>query len=237
MALSAFGEALWLADGPQVRWLGFPFPTRMVVARLPDGGLFVHSPIALTEEVRASVERLGTPRSLVSPNKLHHLFLGEWQRAYPEARCLAPPGLKAKRPDLRFDGELGAAPEPGWAGELELLRFEGSRLLEEVVFLHRRSKTVILGDLVENLELARLTALQRLVARGARIAGPRGETPLDFRLLFLGRHTAARRARERLLAFAPERVVMCHGVPVEDGALPFLEHAFGWLGPAERGAE
>jgi hypothetical protein len=72
---------LWIVDGPAVRWFTMPFPTRMTIARLADGGLFVHSPIELTAEVREAVAALGVPRYLVSPNKIHHLFWAEWQDA------------------------------------------------------------------------------------------------------------------------------------------------------------
>ncbi|MEO8877000.1 MAG: DUF4336 domain-containing protein, partial [Polyangiaceae bacterium] len=39
---------LWIANGPHARISGFPFPTRMVVVRLADGGLWVWSPIEPT---------------------------------------------------------------------------------------------------------------------------------------------------------------------------------------------
>lgn len=48
-------------------------------------------------------------RFLVSPNRLHHLFLAEWKSAYPQARLYASPGLRKERRDLAIDGELGPA--------------------------------------------------------------------------------------------------------------------------------
>ena len=63
--LKPFGPDIWIAEGPVVSaYLGFRYPTRMAVIRLPnaeggDGGLFIWSPVALTDELRAAVEALG----------------------------------------------------------------------------------------------------------------------------------------------------------------------------------
>ena len=81
--LEPFGRELWLSDGPTLHFLGFPYPTRMAVARLADGGLFVWSPIALDAELAVEVDALGPVRHLVAPNGLHHLYLAQWVSPYP----------------------------------------------------------------------------------------------------------------------------------------------------------
>ena len=186
-------QDLWTIDGPVVRWF-LPFPTRMTIARLAGGGLFVHSPIALTADVRRAVEALG------------------------------------KRADLRFDGELGDRPEPAWAPVIDQLVFRGSRALDEVVFFHRLSRTVVFGDLVENFDPRTLSRLHRCVARFGGVLAPNGGTPLDYRLSFLRHRALAREAWRRIEAWAPQRVVMCHGMVVEREAMAFLESAFAWVG-------
>ena len=80
-------DALWVAEGEIVSFFGIAYPTRSVIARLENGDLWIWSPVKLTENLRAEVDRLGSVRHLVSPNKLHHLYLQEWKAAYPEARC------------------------------------------------------------------------------------------------------------------------------------------------------
>src|SRR5690242_4198997 len=150
-------ETLWIADGPTVRWFTMPFPTRMTIARLDDGSLLVHSPIPLDDDIRALVASLGPPRHVVSPNKLHHLFMQPWRDAYAGVRTYAPPGLRAKRPDIAFDGDLGDSPEPAWRDELDQVLFAGSRVLDEIVFLHKPSRTAIFGDLIENFDASTLS--------------------------------------------------------------------------------
>jgi hypothetical protein len=105
--LESFGPDIWVAEGPVVSFYGFPYPTRMVLIRLSGGGLFVWSPIALTPELKAEVDALGPVAHLISPNKIHHLYMGEWKAAYPGAKLHASPGLAKRRKDLRFDGLLG----------------------------------------------------------------------------------------------------------------------------------
>src|SRR5215468_110302 len=100
--LQPFGEGIWLADGPLTAVAGFRYPTRMTVIRLSGGGLFVWSPVALTAPLRAAVDAIGPVKCLVAPNALHHLFLADWQAAYPGAQLYAPPGLRERRRDLTF---------------------------------------------------------------------------------------------------------------------------------------
>ena len=45
------------------------------VVRLPDGRLFLHSPIAPSDDLAREVEALGPVAYLVAPNKFHHLFV------------------------------------------------------------------------------------------------------------------------------------------------------------------
>jgi len=105
--LQPFGEAIWLSDGPMADVGGFQYPTRMAVIRLSSGGLFIWSPVALSPALQAAVDALGEVRFLIAPNSLHHLFLDEWKRAYPNARLYAPP-LSPRFPDCsRNDAHIG----------------------------------------------------------------------------------------------------------------------------------
>ena len=113
-SLQLFGPEIWLADGPEVEVIGFRYPTPMAVILLSDGGLFIWSPVALSDALRRDLSDLGEVRHLVAPNSLHHLFLAEWRAAYPQAALYAPPGLRRRRKDLEFHAELGDAPPPEW---------------------------------------------------------------------------------------------------------------------------
>ena len=82
--LKPFAEHVW-TESRRAKFLGVETGTRMTVVRLSDGGLFVHSPVALDLETRREVDALGEVRAVVAPSVFHHLFVGEWMAAYPKA--------------------------------------------------------------------------------------------------------------------------------------------------------
>jgi hypothetical protein len=226
--LRRFGPDIWTADGPVVPFFGLGYSTRMAVIRLSDGGLFVWSPIALSDSLRVALDGLGPVRHLVAPNALHHLFLAEWKSAFPTARLYAPPRLKRRRRDLTFDAELGDAPEPEWAADVDQVVLRGSFALTEVVFFHRGSHTVLFADLVQNFPRDWFKGWRGVLARLGGIVEPNPGTPIDWRSSFLNRR-AARAALDRILAWPIERVVIAHGtLPTTDGPA-FVRRAFRWL--------
>lgn len=230
--LTVFGPEIWIADGPAVPFLTFPYPTRMAVVRLQEGSLFVWSPIALTAELQAEVEALGEPRFLVLPNNLHHRFLAEWKSAYPRAKLLASPGLRRRRRDLAFDADLSDAPDPGWAEDIDQVLFRGSVVMTEAVFFHRVSWTAIFADLIENLPRDFVTGWRGVVARLDGVVEPNPGAPRQFRATFLNRK-AARLALAQILAWDTERVLIAHGAPAMQDGKAFVRRAFVWLIGAE----
>jgi hypothetical protein len=226
--LRQFGQEIWIADGPVVSFHGFAYPTRMAVIRLSDGSLFIWSPVALSDALRASVDALGPVRHLVSPNALHHFYLGEWKSAYPVARLYASPRLRRKRKDLSFDAELGETPDPGWANDIDQVIVRGSIMLTEVVFFHHRSRTVLFTDLIQNFPRDWFKGWRGILARWGGIVAPNPGTPSDWRSSFLNRR-AARAALGQILAWPIQRVLIAHGdLPTGDG-VALIRRALGWL--------
>lgn len=186
----------------------------------------------MTEALKAAIDELGPVAHLVSPNKLHHLYLGSWQQAYPAARLWGPPSTLKRRRDLPFDGTLGDAAPAAWAAAIDQAWVRGSVLFDEIVFFHRSSRTVIFGDLTENLSRSFLrahwTGWQRWIARLWGITEPWGLAPLELRLSFL-RRRRARAALEKVVSWRPERVVMAHGTWQQRDATAYVRKAFAWL--------
>ena len=223
-----FGPSLYVADGPTVPFLSFPYPTRMAVARLMDGSAWVWSPIALTPELERAVDSIGPVRHIVSPNKIHHLFLKEWAERWPDARLHAPPGLARRRRDLHFAAELGPEPDPAWAEDIDQAIFGGSLMVDEVAFFHRPSRTAILGDLVQRHDPARIRGPKGMALRIAGVVGEHGSTPREWRASFL-RRRPVRTAREKVLAWEPERLLIAHGACATGNATQILARALAWI--------
>jgi hypothetical protein len=149
--------------------------------------------------------------------------------AWPEAKLYASPGVARRRRDLSFDSELADQPDLAWADDIDQVIFHGSFAMEEVVFLHRASKTAIVTDLVQRFDPASLHGWRRMVMTLDGVVGPNGSTPREWRLSFWNR-AAARRARQKVLDWNPRRVLIAHGEWVRDDGRAVLERALAWLG-------
>lgn len=226
--LQPFGEDIWIADGPTTAVAGFRYPTRMAVIRLPGGALFIWSPVALSAELRASVDALGTVRFLIAPNALHHMFLSDWRAAYAGARLYAPPGLRMRRKDLPFDGDLADIPAPEWSDHIDQVVLAGNLITTEVVFFHHKSRTAIFTDMIQHFDASAFTGWRAMVARLDLMVGAEPAVPRKFRAAFVDRR-AARGAVQRILAWPTLGVLMAHAPPVMDDGRAFLMRAFRWL--------
>ena len=220
---------LWVAERP-LRFLGgVELGTRMSVVRLADHSLFLHSPVALDGALRDELLRIGEPRHIVAPNRFHHLFVGDYRAAFPEARLYAAPGLPEKRPDLHFDEVLQGEPPLPWANELAMELFDGLPLMNEVVFCHRASRTLLLCDLAFHYG-EEAPWLTRLCFRLAGGYGRFGPTRVE-KLLIRDR-ARAHASLERILAWDFDRVIVTHGKILENGGPQALRTAYDWLRPA-----
>lgn len=225
--LEPFAPELWVAEGAPVSFHGFAYSTRMAVVRLVNGDLFLWSPIALDPELKNELAALGRPAHLVAPNKLHHVFLADWKKAWPDALLWAPPGLASKRPDLHFDASLVNTRAP-WAAEIGQVCFGGSFAMAEMVFFHRASRTALFADLIQNFPADWFKGWRGVLARWGGIVAPHPGTPRDWRASFLNRH-AAREALSRIQAWNADRVVIAHGEMSAGNGSRLISEAFRWL--------
>lgn len=235
--LKPVAPELWVVDGPIVKMALFgvrlPFPTRMTLIRLPDGGIFVCSPTELTPPLQAEVAALGPVRHVVSPNRFHYTHVAAWKRAFPDAVTWASPGVRERAAEQRievgFDRDLGDGPDPAWAGAIDQVLVRGSRFVEEVVFFHRETRTAILTDLIVSFEREKVPVPVYWGARLASAAHPDGQTPQDLRLTFRRPRTEVRACVERILAWQPERVILAHGHWYAQDGEAELRRAFRWV--------
>ncbi|WIG93296.1 DUF4336 domain-containing protein [Myxococcus sp. SDU36] len=205
---------------------GMDLGGRMTAVRLPDGGLWLHSPVRCSPEARAAVDALGPVRFLVAPNLMHHLYVRDWAAAYPDAKVAAPAALRRKRPDLRIDLELGDTAEAGWAGVLDQVRVQGMPRVDELLFFHRPSKTLFVTDLAFNVHRTPswFTRLYLKLSGAWQRLAP----SLLVRAVIKDRE-AVRASLARAQAWDVERVVVCHGDVVEQGGREAVRNAFARL--------
>ncbi len=205
--LEEIDDGLWVVSSSR-RFLDLKLGARTTIVRLPGGGLWVHSPLALDEELAESVAALGPVEHLVAPNKFHHMHLGEWKARFPDAKSWAAPGLAAKRSDLDFAGTLGDEPPAEWGGALEQHHFRGAPMVEEVVFFHPSTKTLIVADTAMNFGTSDHLPT-RLFLKLTKRENAFGFTATE-RAMFRD-HAAARESLARVLEWDFERIVLAHG--------------------------
>ena len=223
--LRELATAIWVVERPQ-RFYGLEVGTRMTVIRLADGNLLLHSPVALDAALRRALDAIGRVRYAVAPNRLHHLYAGAVAAAYPQARLWVAPGLARKRPDLVFVDVLGDEAPAEWRGEVDQVFFRGRPFENEVVFLHRASRTLMMCDLAFNFG-PRAAAPTRFLMRLIRSYGRFGPSTLDPWLIRDRR--AARESLERILVWDFDRVVVAHGDVLECGGRDALRQGYAWL--------
>ncbi|WAS93602.1 DUF4336 domain-containing protein [Nannocystis punicea] len=222
--LQSIDTNLWTATQP-FRMLGLQIGARTTVVRLGSGGLLVHAPIQPTPELRAAIDTLGSVQAVVAPNSMHHLYLGPFLAAYPQARGYAAAGAIAKHPELQLEN-IPKNPDLLWAGDLDHFELEGAPGLGEVAFFHRASRTLILTDWMFYFERSP-NWLTGLYLRLAGALGKPVQTPVLKKLV--KDRAAARAARERLLAWDFDRVVMSHRDILPTGGKEALRAATAWL--------
>jgi hypothetical protein len=225
-SLERLDEDLWVAARPLPLWVG-DVGTRMTVIRLGGGDLLLHSPVSLDPALHDALDRIGRVRWVVGPSKVHHLFLGDYAGAHPTAELLGAPGLAEKRRDLRFHAVLGPAPVAAWGDRVLHHLFEGAPAVNEVVFLHRASRTLVLTDLAFNVPPGarnRARIFHWLVGATGRF-GPHRILRAAIR-----DREAARRSLATILAWDFDRIIVTHGAVLEHGGREALRAGFAFLG-------
>ena len=131
---------------------------RMTVIKLKDNSLWVHAPIAPTDECIGMVKSLGEVKHIVLPTTglEHKIFMAPFVAKFPKAQVWVAPGQWSWPVDLplgfRVDGVLKDEDKTApWSDEIEqsvLLSTVGIGKCGEVAFFHRRTATLLVTDAV-----------------------------------------------------------------------------------------
>ena len=181
--LKEVDQNIWIADGDLIQMnlkvFKLPFQTRMTVVKLNDGKLWIHSPIAPNKGLFTELDALGKVAYLISPNKIHYAYIADWRKRYPHAQAWSSPGVeeraKSQNVKVKFEASLTDKAPDLWSDEIEQFIFKGSSVIEEVVFFHKSTKTLIVTDLIENFEPEKIASpIRRKFYRLARVTAPDG---------------------------------------------------------------
>jgi len=220
---SVVPNSIWHAQQP-LKFGPISLTTRMTVVRLQDGSLWVHSPISPTRELIEELQNLGTVRYVVAPNKSHHLFFLEFLEAFPSAQGYIAAGLELKRPDLsRFPQISSEAP---WRSEIEGFFIEGLPILNETVWFHIDTGTLVITDIL----FCFAETNRGIAALVSKLLGVRGKLGMSRTMkLAVKDKQALAKSVLPLLALPVQRVMVAHDQIITEQPAAKLVQAFAWL--------
>jgi hypothetical protein len=231
--LKPIAPGLWIVDSGPHHAMSLAIPVRMTVVRLKTGEIWLHSPTRYDDRLRNGIEHLGPIRHLVAPNIAHWVFLRDWQTHCSDAVAWAAPGLRSrgqvKGSGVVFHHDLTPSAPIAWASDIDQIVVPGGFGVSEVAFLHLATRTLMLTDLIENFEAEKLPVLMRPLVRLAGAMAPDGQAPIHLRFAIKRKRRAAAEAVQRLVDWAPERVIFAHGRWFEADGTAQLRHSFRWL--------
>uniref|UniRef100_A0A061QYJ5 Homoserine o-acetyltransferase isoform 4 n=1 Tax=Tetraselmis sp. GSL018 TaxID=582737 RepID=A0A061QYJ5_9CHLO len=126
--LFQYASGVWFFEQPLVLG-GMDLRLRMTVVRLQDRSLWVHSPLALTEECRRGLSMVaGEVSHVVIPSLApqHWIYASAYRHYFPKAQLWVPPGLMEM-------GDALSALEAVGITELVRLRDAGPQVLGQSV--------------------------------------------------------------------------------------------------------
>ena len=222
--LNAVGEGVWECSMP-LKVAGFHLDHRMTVMRMPSGELVVHSPVELDERLRQEVSHQGEVKWIISPSRMHDLFLNQWMEAFPGALLLHSPGLKIRGIPAERLLPLSDESSRLFGGEIDCLLIRGMPRINEFVFLHRPSRTLIVADLVFNLSPA--GGLQKVLQKVNGVYEQFGPSRL-FRMSIKNK-AEFRDSLKRVLEWDFDWIIVGHGANAPMDGKDRLRRAFEWL--------
>lgn len=223
-------DTIWVSERP-VWFSGVRLRARTTVVRLAGNALWVHSPGTPTDEVCAALDALGEVRWIVVPNRYHHLQAPATAARYPKAVVVGPKSAEARNPKVKV--AMGAD-DPAYAAatpELMPIALRGVPFLDETVFFHAASGTLIAADLLL-IATARDHWTWRTAARILRRYG-KVLVPPDVQSNTRA-NSAVTESIAQLRALPLQRILVAHSDPITDRPAQQLADAWAFATAAQR---
>ncbi len=122
-------------------------PVRSTYIPIQNGGILVSPGSSLAPY---QLESLGNVTDLVAPNLFHHAGIMKANSIFPRAKKWAAQGAMLLKPEVAWTDELLAEKWP-YQDEFPMFQLQGIPRVNEVVFFHKDSKSLIVTDLCFNL--------------------------------------------------------------------------------------
>jgi hypothetical protein len=232
LVLTKLNNNIWYVNQKQ-SYHGMEVGTRMTIIKLSDNSVVLISPVEINEELATKIQKIGVVSIIIAPNLYHHLYLSGAAKRYQSATIFAARGLKNKYPDLQIR-ELGEFPPDSFTQNIQYTELSGYAVqeifhpvvLNEIVFFHLPSKTLILTDGAYHIGRSS-PFISRLVAKLSGLYYFLGPTAMEKRAS--KDRVSLRESVNRILNWPFEAVIMAHGEVIESGGKTKFQKGFEWL--------
>lgn len=243
---------------PHITTLSVPFSLlgqvkvggRATIVRLENNVLAVFCPVPLSPMVRKRIDLLGKVQYIVALNIEHHLYISSWAKAFPSASVIGMEGLPQKREKsattkgtqfahvvTKQQHKSSVSAEFNSAFEWEYLHAHQNK---ELVFLHKKSGTLIEADLIWNLPATEQYSKSTedptsgvLTKCAGGILNTRGDMVWQKRNLW---YVAGAKDREafavsvkKIHGWNFDRIIPCHGDVIELGGKAVYDRLTEWF--------
>lgn len=223
------------------------------------------SPVALTDDVKAKVAELGEVKYItaldaevrfpgshshlfISNTSQHHIFLGPWHEAYPNAQVLGPETLPEKRAKQKNENVpfafvfSKAKPittiSPEFDAEFDW-EYVPAHVNKELVFNHKPTRSLITADLMFNLPATEQFSKSGvdptsgfLTKLFGGLQNTKGTAIWQQRTIWYGTSSSDRpgfaQSTARINSWNFERIIPCHGDVIEGNGKSIFQKVFKW---------
>jgi len=199
--------------------------SRATLVKLSNGLLWVHSPMRVYEDLAKELSEIGQVGYVVASNLTHHFYYQSFLDSFPNAHGFFAPGLDKKVYGLEGES-LGRSKSLPWSQDLESVFVAGLPVLNETVWFHVASGTLIVTDLL--FSFARSNSIfMRTIARLLGVCDRLGMSRTmkwsvksrdDFKLSI-----------NQIESWDINRIILAHDQIIEHEAKQKLINAFAWI--------
>jgi len=230
--LREIDKNIWVGEQP-LKYLGLDVGTRMTVIRLTTNELIVISPIQIDHTTIEQLKEIGEVSYIIAPNLYHHLFAVNFKNIYPKAKLWAAPGLEQKIADLPIDKIINVQ-ENNLLNEVDYCLFNGfkvfdlsgPKLLNECIFYHRESCTLILTDTAFHFDES-FGLTTQIVAR--LMGSYKKLSPSLLEKFATTDKDKVKQSVQQVLTWDFTRVIMAHGSIIEQDGKRRFKEGYEWF--------
>jgi len=199
--------------------------SRATFVRLSNGLLWVHSPMPLCEATKLELSEIGDVGYIVAPNLTHHLHYQAFLDSFPNANGFFAPGLD-KKINVAEGKSLGELKNAPWSHDLESVFVAGLPVLNETVWFHTASGTLIVTDLLFSFASSNSISI-RTIARLLGVYDQLGMSRTMKWSVKSGDDFAL--SIDHIKSWDVTRIILAHDQIIEHDAKGKLLEAFAWV--------